>query len=152
VTISSAQQDQRLPAKLSLEAEGILAWMVRGCMEWQEEGLNEPEKVRHATAVYREEMDLIGGFIDACCLRGPDLRVGSTELWASYQRWADREGMASRDRITSLTQFGTLLSQKGNGAKKTGGTKVRQGLALKPTSGSQAGDKGPRSEESSSGQ
>jgi putative DNA primase/helicase len=151
VTIPPDQQDRRLLERLRGEASGILSWMVKGCLEWQAEGLNEPEKVRQATADYREEMDPIVCFLDACCVRGPDLRVGSSKLWATYQKWADEEGMASHGRIANLTCFGTLLAQHGHDSMKTGGTMVRRGLALKPIPGSQTTGEDSNLEETGSG-
>src|SRR5690606_33658354 len=39
VTIPDDQQDRDLPSKLRGELPGILAWCVRGCLEWQQIGL-----------------------------------------------------------------------------------------------------------------
>ena len=41
--------DYELPEKLKAEYPGILAWAVRGCLKWQAEGLQPPERVRAAT-------------------------------------------------------------------------------------------------------
>jgi putative DNA primase/helicase len=59
VSIPDAQQDKQLGAKLDAELPGILAWAVRGCLEWQEKGLGFPKAVSHATNAYREEMDIV---------------------------------------------------------------------------------------------
>jgi putative DNA primase/helicase len=40
-----ANADSRLPEKLREELPGVLAWMVRGCLEWRKDGLGEPERV-----------------------------------------------------------------------------------------------------------
>ena len=45
VTITEEEKDTELPEKLRGELSGILAWAVRGCMEWQRVGLAEPEAV-----------------------------------------------------------------------------------------------------------
>ncbi|PLS83054.1 MAG: hypothetical protein CYG60_22800, partial [Actinobacteria bacterium] len=49
VTIPEEEQDPRLPEKLQAELPGILAWAVRGCLDWQRDGLAEPEEVKAAT-------------------------------------------------------------------------------------------------------
>src|SRR4029079_2313008 len=64
VTIPEHERDPRLTAKLADELRGILAWAVRGCLEWREHGLGVPDEVRAATASYREEMDVFGGFLE----------------------------------------------------------------------------------------
>jgi putative DNA primase/helicase len=43
--ITDAEKDKDLIDKLKAEASGILAWMVRGCLAWQKEGLRPPECV-----------------------------------------------------------------------------------------------------------
>ena len=84
VTIPPEERDNDLPGKLMSEAEGILAWLVQGCLRWQEIGLAQPAKVLEATKVYRDEMDKIGGFLEARCTEGLGLRVHSSDLWSAY--------------------------------------------------------------------
>ena len=52
VTVPAEEQDKRLAEKLTAEAAGILAWAVRGCLDWQSDGLGEPEEVKAATKEY----------------------------------------------------------------------------------------------------
>jgi putative DNA primase/helicase len=52
--------DEDLGEKLQAEAAGVLAWIVRGCLEWQRDGLNPPSGVLSATERYREESDPLG--------------------------------------------------------------------------------------------
>src|SRR5690606_13257700 len=42
VKFEGERKDKTLPAKLLAELPGILAWCVRGCLEWQERGLGPP--------------------------------------------------------------------------------------------------------------
>ncbi|MDP8951251.1 MAG: phage/plasmid primase, P4 family, partial [Actinomycetota bacterium] len=60
--------DPKLPDKLRAELAGVFAWMVEGCLEWQEHGLEEPETVTEATKQYREEMDTLAAFLDETCV------------------------------------------------------------------------------------
>jgi putative DNA primase/helicase len=64
-TFRGAKADKSLPAKLRAEAEGILAWAVRGAQEWYESGLQEPGSVATATQDYRESEDRLAEFIAA---------------------------------------------------------------------------------------
>src|SRR5262249_2779383 len=50
VTFPLERQDRALPEKLAAESEGVLAWLVRGCLEWQRHGLGEPAAVKTATS------------------------------------------------------------------------------------------------------
>ncbi len=42
--------NKQLKKQLKAEAAGILAWLVRGCILWQEQGLNPPDSVLASTA------------------------------------------------------------------------------------------------------
>jgi putative DNA primase/helicase len=68
--------DPRLGQKLLAESDGILAWMVRGCLQWQERGLDPPPAVSAAVAQYRRDEDIIGDFIEECLLLAPDDQAG----------------------------------------------------------------------------
>jgi putative DNA primase/helicase len=92
VTIPANERDLEYKAKLLVELEGILAWAVEGCLEWQSGGLPEPEKVREATNAYRAEMDTLGDFIDECCVVGPGLWVPNTALYHVYLPWCLTHG------------------------------------------------------------
>jgi putative DNA primase/helicase len=87
------KSDKNLLEKLKAEASGILAWLVRGCLAWQKEGLNPPEAVRTATKTYQEEEDLIGQFISEKCTLGPCLQVQAGTLYAAYQEWSAENGL-----------------------------------------------------------
>lgn len=69
LNITEAQDDKNLSVKLKAEYSGIFNWMIAGYKQWKEQGLNPPDKVKKATALYREEEDDIGQFIkDECVL------------------------------------------------------------------------------------
>ena len=80
--------DKDLPEKLKKEAEGILAWMVRGCLAYQREGLNPPQKIKDAVNDYRKEEYDLPEFIENCCELGPNFRVSADVLYDAYCRWA----------------------------------------------------------------
>jgi P4 family phage/plasmid primase-like protien len=63
VRIAKDKVDRDLFQKLKAEGPGILAWMVRGCLEWQKRGLDMPAAVQKATDEYRESEDMVGRFI-----------------------------------------------------------------------------------------
>ena len=69
------KRDPYLAERLHAEASGILAWLVRGCLAWQREGLKPPDMVRAATEEYREGEDDIARFISECCVVGNGLFV-----------------------------------------------------------------------------
>jgi putative DNA primase/helicase len=60
--------DEGFKEKLMLEREGILAWLVKSCREYQEIGLSIPESVKKETENYRKENDGIERFLSERCI------------------------------------------------------------------------------------
>ena len=85
-------KDPNLRHSLRDEAPGILAWAVRGCLEWQRTGMQEPDVVQAAVAEYRSEQDVLGQFIDACCVVEPAATVTPADLRRAYTSWCEERG------------------------------------------------------------
>src|SRR3546814_14838903 len=75
------QRDRALPDKLKQEHPGILAWMVRGLLDWMDHGFIEPEDVAAASADYKDDSDPIASFLRMCTEPVPDERVQSSHLY-----------------------------------------------------------------------
>ena len=95
VTIPKDEQDGNLPDKLATELPGILAWAVRGCLEWQKYGLGEPPQVTNATADYRKEQDIVASFIAECCDLGDNEDCTIAELYEAYTKYCLDNGDVS---------------------------------------------------------
>ena len=80
VTIPPEERDGQLPDKLKGEWPGILAWMIDGCLEWQQKGLSAPAAVTGATADYLDAEDAMSAWLDECCVRSPQSWVSCTDL------------------------------------------------------------------------
>jgi putative DNA primase/helicase len=109
VQIPETERDIHLIDKLTAELPGVLAWMVRGSVEWQRNGLGTPVEVREATDTYRQESDGLAAFIDGCCVKGDKLKAEATPLYLAYQRWAPTAG----ELPLSQRMFGQRLAEKG---------------------------------------
>lgn len=92
VTITRAQQDPHLQAKLRAELPGILNWALSGCADWQKTGLSEPKVISDAVEAYREEMDVFGAWQKDCCTVGPLLETKASEAYQSYKHWCELNG------------------------------------------------------------
>jgi len=88
----TVQKDGDRKEKLLAEAQGILAWCVRGALAYQREGLRPPECVRQAREDYRSGMDLLGEWLSECCDVGPDYVDTNARLWASWEAFANARG------------------------------------------------------------
>ncbi|MDY6987713.1 MAG: phage/plasmid primase, P4 family [Thermodesulfobacteriota bacterium] len=127
VIIAEDKQDKDLPNKLQAELPGILAWAVQGCLRWQKEGLGTPDEVRTATQGYRDEMDILSGFLMDRCLLHDRLTASAKELYAAYTQWCEESGETPIKQRT----FGTRLSGKGlTKGRGTGGVRRWHGIGL----------------------
>lgn len=137
VTIPPEEKDGKLPDKLRAEYPGILAWAVQGCLEWQRQGLNPPPEVLAATEEYKSEMDLIGKWIEECCITAPHATAKAGALYGNYKRWVEDNGGFP----LSSTKFGMKLGDRGYQKEKSG-TVVYRGIGLLDTSDSWDGFSG----------
>jgi len=131
VTIPEDEQDPDLADKLKEELPGVLAWAVRGCLQWQESGLQPPDEVTAAVQDYRDEQDVLGAFLNECCILGATVEEEHAALYTAYKEWADRSG----EKTESARKFALLLEERGIEKRRgTGGKTIRVGIALKPES------------------
>lgn len=108
--------DPYLPQKLRAEASGILAGLVRGCLEYQKNGLNPPVQILEATQAYRDSEDVVGRFIRECCRTGPDFKIQSSDFYDAFFFWYGRE-ISRKVRFTNK-RFSDVLAKKGFEKKK----------------------------------
>ena len=106
--------DVHLPEKLEGELEGILRWLVEGCLEWQRDGLNPPLRVIQDTDEYRGDVDILGRFLSEDCIHLPGGRVQCAELYEHYEKWAKANGL----KPWSSIKFSKELQARGLERKK----------------------------------
>lgn len=128
VTIPDEEKDRRLPEKLRAEMPGILAWAVRGCLEWQRIGLKPPTRIVQATSDYQAEMDILGNFISECCVIGNDEKCSAKELYQAYKTWATDCG----EFVANQRRFGQGLSERGLERVRRGAGIWWYGIGLNP--------------------
>lgn len=126
-TFEGGSKDPELPAKLLTEAEGILAWAVRGCLAWQKEGLQPPPEVVAATQEYRSQEDVVGRFVTECCDIGrDDYCVRFSELYEAMSSWSADCGAS----LPAKRAVGTWLKERGMKEYRSNGRCYR-GVQLK---------------------
>ncbi len=121
VTIPPAEQDRKLSAKLRTEFPGVLAWIVRGCIAWQREGLRAPDEVRRATAEYRAEMDTLAAFLVDRCVVREGVWALADKLYQRYAMWCDANGErqeAQKAFVARLSERGFVRKRATKGADK----------------------------------
>jgi putative DNA primase/helicase len=121
------REDRTLKDRLLKELPGILAWAVRGCMRWQENGLGSCESVEAATLEYRAESDQFARFLEEICVLGKCFSARAKTLYGAYRIWAEQAG----ESLVSETGFGRLLVERGFDRKHTQSGRVYLGLGLR---------------------
>lgn len=120
------QADPHLKEKLKEERSGILAWLVRGCLAWQQQGLAIPPFILLATEKYRDEEDKVLQFLNECCIFRPEASVKASALYEAYKNWCEENQFG---RGMNATLFGNEMSRRFE--KKRGNTgMVYQGIGL----------------------
>lgn len=108
----AGREDRSLDRDLLSEAPGILAWMVKGCLEWQRERLPKPAAVVRATAEYRQNENHFGRFVDGFKTENGVERIrdiAASEFLRAYNEIAQVEDWPT----LTPTKFGKLLKEAG---------------------------------------
>jgi putative DNA primase/helicase len=121
--ITEEEKDILLSEKLRGELSGILAWAVKGCIEWQQIGLNPPSAIINATQEYRQTEDIFSNWLNEGCTVSPNQSESAAALLQSFKEF-------SGWRATTPAKFGRMLSGKGFTKRKSNGNIVWDGLSL----------------------
>lgn len=127
VTIPEKERDLTFGDKLRAELPGILHWMIQGCLDWQEVGLNPPDAVSKATATYLDSEDPTAAWIEENCIRDASAETSRTRLHADWAKWAVGAG----EKAGSSTAFYDRLEGKGFEQHRTEKARFFRGLRLK---------------------
>ena len=122
------QKDPNLREKLVKELSGILAWAVKGCLLWQEEGLVPPAIVAAATAEYRAEMDVLAAFLDDACIVGKKERCLASELYQAFHTWCEENG----EQVRTHRDFSRDLMDRGFEKRRSGKTGSVEYYGVRP--------------------
>lgn len=121
VQITAEERDPKLGEKLREEWPAILAWAIRGCLEWQKTGLNPPAAVRDATDSYLKGEDAMGLWIEERCVQKDEDWISGSALFADWKYWAERAGQF----VGTQKRFKQALEARGFFPKREAGTGQR---------------------------
>lgn len=128
VTIPPERRDKNLANKLLLERDGILAWMVEGCLEWQRVGLKPPQCVVDATDAYFDAEDALGQWMEERCEQHTTATALMSDLFGDWRDWAERAG----EFVGSAKRFSeNLYARRFEKWRNGRGARGVRGLALR---------------------
>jgi putative DNA primase/helicase len=127
VTIPEEERDKKLGERLQKYADGILCWMLEGCLAWQMQGLGTASAVQRATNSYRGESDVFAAWLDECCVVQANTKHAAGDLYANYKRWA----AGNAERELTQTEFGKRMAARGfEKTRGHGGLRLWVGVTL----------------------
>lgn len=134
VRIADHEKDPDIDSRLDAEGEGILAWMVKGALDYANAGfiLGTCPTMDEATRGYRGEQDIIGQWVSENLITdGEKLRVPRAALYSDYKDWASASGRhpVSVQRLTEILMERGLIERSGAITKIKGHMTVR-GIGL----------------------
>lgn len=120
-------RDTQLTHHLRAEASGILAWLVRGALEWHHQGLAIPRCILQTRKECRFHESTVAGFVRERCILDTGAQTPAGILYKSYRTWASTNGLAALGN----QQFARELRQiDGVRWQRSKQGKFYQGIAL----------------------
>jgi putative DNA primase/helicase len=107
---SESEQDKTLLDKLKTEYSGILNWLIKGCLDWQKNGLQEPDEIGEAVGEYHDNQNPLYDFFNECCKFGPFCITPVNILKERFSKWEEETG---RNLEISSQVFNRELREKG---------------------------------------
>jgi len=105
------KKDPDLLEKLEAEAEGILQWLIQGCVEYQKQGLGLTGKLRRETEIYRREEDSIYAFLGDSTKEEANGRAKRSEMYPAYERWGTKN-FISVAKLAKKSELFEVLRRK----------------------------------------
>ncbi len=110
------KKDPDLKDKLSKIKPGILRWLVEGCREWQESGLDPPKSIIEGVDALAKEEDYMGQFIEDCLVHHPDetdLRISCKDMYQAFSWWWSQNMDSNEKRIPAMKTINAALRERG---------------------------------------
>jgi putative DNA primase/helicase len=136
--IPEAKRDVRIKELLASDDEAksaVLAWAVKGSLEWQRAGrgrtgLRIPISISDATEAYRSKQDTLAAWWDeltTTAILCPTSWTAAKDIRGNYRQWCENEGVmeVSPPRLTAYLEKNGLKTYKGSG-----GTRGWLGISL----------------------
>jgi P4 family phage/plasmid primase-like protien len=126
VVIPPEERNPELLEILWSERTGILGWMIEGCECWKKERLGRPETIKEAISTYREEMDVLGAFLEECTVTDVGGVIKASALYEQYAAWTKRTG----EWTMPQKKFGQAMQARGERSRRAKTGNVYEGRTL----------------------
>jgi len=83
----------------AIAGPAILAWAVRGCLDWQKEGLKITESIKISRSEYKDEMDWLKQYVNEYCQIEEATVISKQMLYSQYRQWCKNSGINCVSKI-----------------------------------------------------
>jgi putative DNA primase/helicase len=122
--IPESEKDLDLPSKLRQEWPGILAWAVRGSIDWQKEGLVPPPAACQAATDWSKAADHLKLFVIEVLEFDALNRIAAQVMHDQYSHWCGRNGETPLDmkafKLALMTEHNIHHKRTKQGSEWTG--------------------------------
>jgi len=117
------KKDPGLPARLLDGLPWVLAWLVRGCLLWQRDGLVPPRRIKADIEQLRLSEDVLGQFLESSCdCTDKEDWIYFRELYGNFRAWyrANIDDRKDDKYLPSKKKVASWLDKKGFQKNNTG--------------------------------
>lgn len=125
-SFSREEQDPHLEAKLMVERDGILSWMVEGARQYLRDGLKLSPTMMAEQTSYRRDSDVLGEFLAERTVSDPTARQDQQHLYNNWTIWCQQNGL----QPGSKKSFTQRLAERGYGTSRSNGKAYYTGVQL----------------------
>lgn len=115
---------------IDTELDGILTWLVEGCVLAHKQGLKPPRRVVQDTETYREDSNPLREWVNACCVLDPAGIETGAHLHASYVDWSNAQRRPIDYRNGKSAAWATVLRSLGLEPHRTATIRGYKGIRL----------------------
>jgi putative DNA primase/helicase len=128
------KKDKVLKDRLIANREGILRWLVEGCIEWQQDGMRPPVSIIESVDEMAREADYLGQFIEDCLVRVTDRvqPISFPTLYQSFVWWWKNNQSSDEKKIPANRTIARAMRDLGFEMEKRGGKMVVHGVEYHP--------------------
>ncbi|MCA9273779.1 MAG: hypothetical protein KDA31_12135 [Phycisphaerales bacterium] len=128
VVIPESSRDPSLLERLIEERSGILAWLVRGAVEWAQNGLGTCEAVTQATEGYIGSVSGLDIFFEEMCEFDLYRETPTSEIMAAQTQWSKRKGC----KPATYKELAKGLHRRQCKSGKRNDRRIWRGISLRP--------------------
>jgi len=129
------KKDKHLKDRLMQNPEGILKWLVEGCLEWQQRGLDPPQEILDSATELAKAEDYLTEFLNDSLLPSPDdpdREIGFQGFYQCFLWWWGLNRGGDPKKAPANRTLSAAMRERGYTLEKRGGRIYVRGVMYNP--------------------